>query len=329
MDTTNAAPAEKMTTEERVEALKAKLKEGLANITSDADWKERLRAMFKVGPLSPARLSFRNQLLLSIQAAEREEAGAPVDLSGVATFEAWKRQGRMVKKGEKALWILRPVVITKKKELEAARAAAKASGGLLSEEEAGRFSFVKFNLMALFAVSQTEGEALAETQLPELAEDAGWAEAIEAISTVARNEAGVPSITFRPRQIGDSTALGWCNVRSREIVVITDGRSRADQFATAAHELAHALLHCKQGFNPHERPAYEVEAESVAFVVCGAMGLDVGRFSFGYVTSWAGVGGTDPIKQVDESGRKISQTACLILDALGKVQRGADEKAAA
>jgi hypothetical protein len=46
-----------------------------------------------------------------------------------------------------------------------------------------------------------------------------------------------------------------------------------------AHELAHAILHAERA----ERGLMALEAESVAFIVCDALGLDAGAWSFGYV----------------------------------------------
>ena len=136
---------------------------------------------------------------------------------------------------------------------------------------------------------------------------------------------GVPSMDFRPRLPGDpfSTAAGWCySQTTRAIVVITDGQTRAEQLATGVHELAHAMLH---GDAHHDKAHKEVEAESVAFIVCGALGLDTSRFSFGYVQHWAASGDLEPAKQVEASGKRIAQTACKILDAMVGVRRDSGE----
>jgi hypothetical protein len=47
---------------------------------------------------------------------------------------------------------------------------------------------------------------------------------------------------------------------------------------TLAHELAHAVLHGE----PAERGLMELEAESVAFVVCHALGIASDDWTFGY-----------------------------------------------
>ena len=62
--------------------------------------------------------------------------------------------------------------------------------------------------------------------------------------------------------------------------------SPAHRVKTLAHELAHALLHV----DVTDRGLKELEAESVAFVVCHAIGIASDNWSFGYVAGWAGGG---------------------------------------
>jgi hypothetical protein len=52
-----------------------------------------------------------------------------------------------------------------------------------------------------------------------------------------------------------------------------------------AHELAHAVLH--EDALP-DRAIGELEAESVAHIVCSEFGIDSGAYSFGYLAGWAG-----------------------------------------
>lgn len=66
--------------------------------------------------------------------------------------------------------------------------------------------------------------------------------------------------------------------------------------------------------NPHERPVQEVEAESVAFVVSHALGVDSGDYSFPYVATWAS--GEDALDLVAQSGERIARTARTLLDSL-------------
>lgn len=60
---------------------------------------------------------------------------------------------------------------------------------------------------------------------------------------------------------------------------------------TMIHEVAHAMLHnsdfMKQRGEEKDRLTKETEAESIAFTVCSALGIDTSDYSFPYVASWA------------------------------------------
>ena len=82
---------------------------------------------------------------------------------------------------------------------------------------------------------------------------------------------------------------------------------------TLVHETAHAILH--GAGDHHDLPTKEIEAESVAFIVSHALGLDTGAaYSFPYIASWAS--GDDATKRVRASGERITKAARSILDAL-------------
>ena len=72
------------------------------------------------------------------------------------------------------------------------------------------------------------------------------------------------------------------------------------------------LLH-RPGTHDLDRPRQEIEAESVAYLVCGANGLDTDAYSFGYVASWSG-GDTDRIRATSE---RVLACARTVLDRLG------------
>jgi hypothetical protein len=58
--------------------------------------------------------------------------------------------------------------------------------------------------------------------------------------------------------------------------------------------------------DPHGTPERHVEAESTAFVVCHALGLNTGTASFPYVSTWASRDGEDPVALVAQSGQRIA-----------------------
>jgi hypothetical protein len=69
-------------------------------------------------------------------------------------------------------------------------------------------------------------------------------------------------------------------------VVVDERLGPAQRTKTTVHELAHVLMHADTpGFECRGR--VEVEAESVAYVVCGAAGLDTSGYSVPYVAGWA------------------------------------------
>lgn len=71
--------------------------------------------------------------------------------------------------------------------------------------------------------------------------------------------------------------------------------SELQTLKTAIHEISHATLHDidVQAVTPEQmaarpdRRTREVQAESIAYVVCKHYGLDTGDYSFGYVAGWS------------------------------------------
>ena len=92
---------------------------------------------------------------------------------------------------------------------------------------------------------------------------------------------------------------GYCDFLNKKIAVRPDVAS-AQAVKTLIHELGHAILHSEG--RVASREVAETEVESVAFVVCDAIGLDTGDYSFLYVARWAG-GSEDLIK--DTAGRVV------------------------
>lgn len=84
--------------------------------------------------------------------------------------------------------------------------------------------------------------------------------------------------------------------------------SEAQTLKTAFHETAHARIH--GGDTDKSREQKEVEAESIAYVVCSHFGLDTSDYTFGYVATWAG---RQDINLLKQSMQTISQTAKAII----------------
>jgi hypothetical protein len=129
---------------------------------------------------------------------------------------------------------------------------------------------------------------------------------------LALDGAPVASIAVRPRADGDPPQAAGGYARADRSIVVVDNNNPAEMFLTMSHEVAHAILH--GAGEHHETATKEVEAESVAFVVCHAVGLDASRASFPYVTHWAG--SKDAAQAILASGDRITKASNLILAAL-------------
>ena len=106
---------------------------------------------------------------------------------------------------------------------------------------------------------------------------------------------------------------GYTSHDDKRIVIAAD-ISPAQAAKTTLHEAAHAIMHA--GIAPTEyheqRGQCEVEAESVAHVVAGILGLDTSAYSVGYVAGWL-KGDADLIRQ---SASRVLAAAHRIAEAI-------------
>lgn len=86
------------------------------------------------------------------------------------------------------------------------------------------------------------------------------------------------------------------------------------------HELGHALLHSEGPVLSRE--VAEVEVESVAYIVCDALGLDTGDYSFAYVARWSD-GSSDLVKDTAE---RVITCAKQILNPLQAAETEAGQE---
>jgi antirestriction protein ArdC len=212
-----------------------------------------------------------------------------------ATFNTWRKLSRPVKRGEKGRFILRP------------RFAKTVADGEGEEKQ-----LIGFSCLTVFGLTQTEGAEFAVLQPQDFLAPDTFAQSVGTLREVALTLPHVSTVEVRERRPGDAPgAYGWFNRATKAIIVLSD-TTPAQQFATLVHELAHALLH--GGEAHHDAAVKEVEAESTSFVVCQALGLDTGPFSFPYVAHWAGP--KAPTVAVATAGENIRRASSRILEAL-------------
>ena len=86
-----------------------------------------------------------------------------------------------------------------------------------------------------------------------------------------------------------SGAKGYYHQTEKRIA-IQEGMSEVQTVKTAIHEMAHQKLHAVISpdiMDKQSRESKEVEAESVAYVVCQHLGINTADYSFGYVAGWS------------------------------------------
>jgi antirestriction protein ArdC len=208
------------------------------------------------------------------------------DARRVAGYQTWRKLGRFVRKGEKGIAIIAPLIRRKSENenLESVEKDAVVRG---------------FKVAHVFSQEQTDGEPLPEighvtgdpgyflSRLEEFVRENGIELRYSHEIAPARGMAEKGKITLLPEQTG------------------------AETFATLVHEVAHSELHFGDRRTETTKRIRETEAESVAYVVCAAIGLETGTAAQDYVGLYGG-----DSKLLLESLQYIQQTANRILTAI-------------
>ena len=238
------------------------LEEGLENLKNSDDFKKYLTCMSRFHSYS-----YNNTLLIMMQMPQA---------TYVAGFKSWKNNfDRNVKKGEKGIRIFAPSPVKKTVEVEKYDENGKVT------KEVKQITVPMFKPVTVFDVTQTEGR-----QLPELikGELNGNVCDYEDITAVIKKMTDIPMLL---KDI-EGGVKGYFDPASQTIY-INRGMSQSQTVKTMIHELAHSILHNKnnQEMSKKDRNAREVEAESVAFIVCKHFNIDTDDYSFGYILGWS------------------------------------------
>ena len=259
---------------------------GVRQHTSSPAWREYLAFQAKL-----YRYSFLNTLLIRLARGTH-----------VAGFHRWLELGRHVRRGEKGIAILAPM----------------RRSATVEDEETGEHRRVHritgFRIVHVFDVSQTDGDALPEIPCHRLTGEAPD-HVVDRLVELAR---GLGYTVELDAAFANTSKNGETAPAERRISIRAD-LSPAHRVKTLAHELAHAILHADAlSTGTHDYDLGELEAESVAFVVTGALGIDAGDYSFGYLASW--LHGQDPEAAMQLIGERVQRTSRQILDALDDAQ---------
>lgn len=284
---------------DQLKEITERLEQGVKDIFTSEMYTTYLRTMAKFH-----NYSFNNTLLIAMQRP---------DATLVAGFSAWKNKfNRYVKKGEKGIQIIAPAPI---KEVEEREKIDKDTGlAVLNENgepEMERVEYVvpRFRLTTVFDISQTDGEPIPSLEVNELT---------ASVKDYALLTAAIEQVSPVPMRFDEieGDAKGYYSDADKE-VCIQVGMGESQTIKTMIHEVAHAMLHnsdlMKQHGEEKDRLTKETEAESIAFTVCSALGIDTSDYSFPYVASWAS---GKEMKELKDSMDTIRLTAADFLEKL-------------
>ena len=282
---------ERLSASERLKALTDQLEQGVSDIFQSGQYAAYLTAMSKFH-----HYSFGNAMLIFMQCP---------NASHVAGYHDWKRKfGRQVKRGEHGITIHAPCPYRRREEVEETAPDGSTATTIQLVQRVG------FRTVTVFDVSQTEGKPLPELVHKLTGGVVDYERITEAISHLSPYPISIEAFP--------GAAFGCCNFAERRILVQPD-MSQVQTIKTMIHEVSHAKLHApKEGAAPEEnrseqRSSREVEAESVAYVVCQHFGIDTSDYSFGYVAGWSR--GKD-LTQLRASLERIRDTAVELIDSI-------------
>ena len=295
--------------------------------------------------------SFNNQLLIFVQKP---------DATYVAGLGTWKKDFAAggINQGEKGIAVSRPNVreFTEKDKLDAFLDDPKHAIYYTEQEKSrirdkfdadGKVTLVtSFSFTYVWDVSQLhdkEGNRL-KLNVPEIRKQIGKDFEDFAMVKEALTASSPVAITYCKDISEDSDlkhAYGYYRPSTDTITVRDAGfkdkdevRSEQDCIKTIIHEIAHSMLHGKEmrvegidNTSLLDKSQKEVEAESVAFMVCDHLGIDSSCNSFGYLASYLPNDAEARYKALEKSMKRINDCAGTIIEKLDKeLERIAEER---
>jgi antirestriction protein ArdC len=209
---------------------------------------------------------FRNYSFQNVLLIYRQRPTA----TRVAGFNTWKSLGRNVRKGEKGIRILAPMIYRKKDTTTPASETGNSAGA-----EKGP-SLHGFRFVYVFDQSQSDGPAL---ECP-IARVEG--EATVFLQRLVRHVEGL-GITLEYQSEMEADGLSYGGK-----IVLKSGLSDAETLSVLAHETAHEMLHKRENRAGITKTRRETEAEAVAFVVSASLGLKTNRAAVDYIQLYNG-----------------------------------------
>jgi hypothetical protein len=311
-----------MTDRARVEELQGRLAAAVQAVQSGEDWRRMLDFASRFH-----RYSLNNQPLIRLahDAAHRTGLVSAPAPSYVAGFRTWRLLGRTVDKGQHGYAILAPVPRTVRVAVhgsgpDAARRPLPPGEDPRPGEWADTEKRLGWKIEHVFDVSQTSGTPIPQPARPQPLQGAAPTGLIDGLTRFAESRGYTVGYVGSATEIGGADGVTRFDTRT---VTLRGDMAPAGIASTLAHEVGHMLLHDPtrdpDGAVVH-RGIGEVEAESVAYIVAAAHGMDTGPDSLPYVMHWAGT--STPAEVVQATAQRVVRAAHEVLTALDTTQLG-------
>jgi hypothetical protein len=235
------------------------------------------------------RYSRYNQFFLALQGMERK-----LELSYVTGFKAFTELGYVVRKGEKALWVLAPrtVIVTDDEDDSRGKAVRRSAGSdrNVETDAKGIKRRTYFRAVPVFDASQVD--EIPEAKVVELTapgqpiDGDSHAHLLEPL----KRHAAELGFKVEERRLEDTAAGGWCDYKKKLIVYGAGAPNKAVR--VLVHELAHAH---GVSYKDYNRKQAEVMVDTVTHIVLSSAGLDVSSETVPYISGWGETGELEAI----------------------------------
>ncbi len=286
--------------QQEIKEITDKLEQGVKELFESEKYKVFLHTMSKFH-----NYSLNNTMLIAMQMPEA---------TLVAGYEAWKKNHeRHVMKGEKGIRIFAPAPY--KVKVEQDKIDPVTNKPVLDENnnpvrEVVEVKKPAFKLVSVFDVSQTEGKEIPSLGVDELLGDVeDYVHFFDALERSCPVPLGFEQI--------EGGAKGYYHQTECRIA-INEGMSEVQNVKTLIHEMAHQKLHAVENIDKDlklSRSAKEVEAESIAYVICQHYGIDTSEYSFAYLAGWSDGKDTPELKASLDRIRKASNEMINEIDS--------------
>lgn len=247
-----------------------RIEQGVKDVYTSDNFKQYLKMLTKFHDYS-----LNNTILILSQKPEA---------TLVAGYNSWRDNfNRHVNFGEKAIQILAPYQVKiKVKDFDLNNLNnLDDDENAIEDENEKTIKITRFRPVNVFDISQTDGQPL-----PSLVHELqGTSEEIKAIISSIEEICSI-EIKYIPTY-DDPTLLSGAKGyyhHGKDYIVVDSNLEDLQKCKTLIHEFAHSLLHKQSDKDSKQK---EIEAESLAFVICDYFGIDTSDYSFGYIASYA------------------------------------------